>query len=332
MNILLTGANGFLGTHLVDKIADKIGAANELVRQHFEINGYDDTKIYKLFTPRSYQLNCLEYRDLYHYCHSNNIDIIIHLAAECGGIGINQRKPADFFLHNAQMSLNVLRVAHELSVKKLVTIGTVCSYPKNTPVPFKEEDLWNGYPEETNAPYGLAKKNLLIGCQAFASQYSSNFIHLIPVNMYGEHDHFSLEDSHVIPAMLRKFHEAKEAEDPSVTLWGDGSASREFLYAGDCAEAIWKAVETYNQPDPINIGASKETTIKELAAIIQKLTKFNGKIIWDSSKPNGQPRRCLDTTKAKEAFDFEAKTTLEEGIRKTYDWYLENIETIHEDE
>ncbi len=332
MNILLTGANGFLGTHLVDKIADKIGAANELVRQHFEINGYDDTKIYKLFTPRSYQLNCLEYRDLYHCCHSNNIDIIIHLAAECGGIGINQRKPADFFLHNAQMSLNVLRVAHELSVKKLVTIGTVCSYPKNTPVPFKEEDLWNGYPEETNAPYGLAKKNLLIGCQAFASQYSSNFIHLIPVNMYGEHDHFSLEDSHVIPAMLRKFHEAKEAEDPSVTLWGDGSASREFLYAGDCAEAIWKAVETYNQPDPINIGASKETTIKELAAIIQKLTKFNGKIIWDSSKPNGQPRRCLDTTKAKEAFDFEAKTTLEEGIRKTYDWYLENIETIHEDE
>jgi GDP-L-fucose synthase len=230
------------------------------------------------------------------------------------------------------MSLNVLRVAHELSVKKLVTIGTVCSYPKNTPVPFKEEDLWNGYPEETNAPYGLAKKNLLIGCQAFANQYSSNFIHLIPVNMYGEHDHFSLEDSHVIPAMLRKFHEAKEAEDPSVTLWGDGSASREFLYAGDCAEAIWKAVETYNQPDPINIGASKETTIKELAAIIQKLTKFNGKIIWDSSKPNGQPRRCLDTTKAKEAFDFEAKTTLEEGIRKTYDWYLENIETIHEDE
>lgn len=332
MNILLTGANGFLGTHLVDKIADKIGAANELVRQHFEINGYDDTKIYKLFTPRSYQLNCLEHRDLYHYCHSNNIDIIIHLAAECGGIGINQRKPADFFLHNAQMSLNVLRVAHELSVKKLVTIGTVCSYPKNTPVPFKEEDLWNGYPEETNAPYGLAKKNLLIGCQAFANQYSSNFIHLIPVNMYGEHDHFSLEDSHVIPAMLRKFHEAKEAKDPSVTLWGDGSASREFLYAGDCAEAIWKAVETYNQPDPINIGASKETTIKELASIIQKLTKFNGKIIWDSSKPNGQPRRCLDTTKAKKAFDFEAKTTLEEGVRKTYDWYLENIETIHEDE
>ena len=332
MNILLTGASGFLGNHLVDKMADEIGSINELVRRHFEINGYDDTKLYKIFTPPSYELNCLEYRDLYHYCHSNDINIIVHLAAECGGIGINQRKPADFFLHNAQMSLNVLRVAHELTLKKLVTIGTVCSYPKNTPVPFKEEDLWNGYPEETNAPYGLAKKNLLIGCQAFANQYGSNFIHLIPVNMYGEHDHFSLEDSHVIPAMLRKFHEAKEAQASFVTLWGDGSASREFLYAGDCAEAIWKALRAYDKPDPINIGASKETTIKELATIIQTLTKFEGKIVWDTSKPNGQPRRCLDTTKAKEAFDFEAKTTLEEGIQKTYDWYLENIESIDEDE
>ena len=332
MNILLTGASGFLGAHVVDKIADETSSINDLVQQHFEINGYDDTKLYKLFTPHSYQLNCLEYRDLYHYCHSNDIDIIIHLAAECGGIGINQRKPADFFLHNAQMSLNVLRAAHELTLKKLVTIGTVCSYPKNTPVPFKEEDLWNGYPEETNAPYGLAKKNLLIGCQAFANQYGSNFIHLIPVNMYGEHDHFSLEDSHVIPAMLRKFHEAKEAQASSVTLWGDGSASREFLYAGDCAEAIWKAFRAYDKPDPINIGASKETTIKELATIIQRLTKFKGKITWDTTKPNGQPRRCLDTTKAKEAFDFESKTTLEEGIQKTYDWYLENIERVHEDE
>ena len=332
MNILLTGASGFLGAHVVDKIADETSSINDLVQQHFEINGYDDTKLYKLFTPHSYQLNCLEYRDLYHYCHSNDIDIIIHLAAECGGIGIHQRNPADFFLHNAQMSLNVLRAAHELTLKKLVTIGTVCSYPKNTPVPFKEEDLWNGYPEETNAPYGLAKKNLLIGCQAFANQYGSNFIHLIPVNMYGEHDHFSLEDSHVIPAMLRKFHEAKEAEASSVTLWGDGSASREFLYAGDCAEAIWKAFRAYDKPDPINIGASKETTIKELATIIQRLTKFKGKITWDTTKPNGQPRRCLDTTKAKEAFDFESKTTLEEGIQKTYDWYLENIERVHEDE
>ena len=183
MNILLTGASGFLGTHLVDKIANEIGGINELVEQHFEINGYDDTKIYKLFTPRSYELDCLKYAELYHYCHYNNIDAIIHLAAECGGIGINQRKPADFFLHNAQMSLNVLQVAHELKLDKLVTIGTVCSYPKKTPVPFKEEDLWNGYPEETNAPYGLAKKNLLIGCQAFANQYGSNFIHLYKIGI-----------------------------------------------------------------------------------------------------------------------------------------------------
>ena len=332
MNILLTGAHGFLGNHLVEKIADEISSINDLVHRHFEISGYDDTKLYQIFTPHSYELDCLKYTELYYYCHYNNIDAIIHLAAECGGIGINQRKPADFFLHNAQMSLNVLKVAHELKLEKLVTIGTVCSYPKNTPVPFKEEDLWNGYPEETNAPYGLAKKNLLIGCQAFANQYGSNFIHLIPVNMYGEHDHFSLEDSHVIPAMLRKFHEAKEAEASSVTLWGDGSASREFLYAGDCAEAIWKAFRAYDKPDPINIGASKETTIKELATIIQRLTKFKGKITWDTTKPNGQPRRCLDTTKAKEAFDFESKTTLEEGIQKTYNWYLENIESIDEDE
>ena len=332
MNILLTGANGFLGTHLVDKMADEISNLNELVHQHFEISGYDDTKLYQLFTPHSYELDCLKYTELYYYCHYNSIDAIIHLAAECGGIGVNQRKPADFFLHNAQMSLNVLKVAHELKLDKLVTIGTVCSYPKNTPVPFKEEDLWNGYPEETNAPYGLAKKNLLIGCQAFANQYGSNFIHLIPVNMYGEHDHFSLENSHVIPAMLRKFHEAKETQASFVTLWGDGSASREFLYAGDCAEAIWKAFRAYDKPDPINIGASKETTIKELATIIQRLTKFKGKITWDTTKPNGQPRRCLDTTKAKEAFDFESKTTLEEGIQKTYNWYLENIESIDEDE
>ena len=307
MNILLTGASGFLGHHLVNLL---------------EKENLNPSKANRLYTPPSHQVNCLKCEELYYYCHANRINSIIHLAAECGGIGINQRKPADFFLNNAQMSLNVLKVSHELKLDKLVTIGTVCSYPKHTPVPFKEEDLWNGYPEETNAPYGLAKKNLLVGAQAFSRQYGSNFIHLIPVNMYGEYDHFSLEDSHVIPAMLRKFHEAKEAQVSSVTLWGDGSASREFLYAGDCAEAIWKAFQSYNKPDPINIGASKETTIKELAETIQKLIGFEGEIIWDTSKPNGQPRRCLDTSKAKTAFGFEAQTTLEEGLKKTYDWYV----------
>jgi GDP-L-fucose synthase len=310
MNILLTGASGFLGHHVVNLL---------------EQENLKPSKANGLYTPPSSQVNCLKYEELYYYCHANRINCIIHLAAECGGIGINQRKPADFFLNNAQMSLNALKVSHELNLKKLITVGTVCSYPKHTPVPFKEEDLWNGYPEETNAPYGLAKKNLLVGVQAFAQQYNSNFIHLIPVNMYGEYDHFSLEDSHVIPAMLRKFHEAREVQAPFVTLWGDGSASREFLYAGDCAEAIWKALVGYDKPNPINIGAAKETTIKELAETIKKLTQFEGDIVWDTSKPNGQPRRCLDTTKAKEEFGFEAKTTLEEGLRKTYNWYLQKI-------
>ena len=327
MNILLTGAHGFLGQHLVGRIVDEIGHLNEVNDYYYPRT--KTNKPYTVLTPRHYDLDCLNYEQLYYYCHHKEIDAIIHLAAECGGIGINQRKPADFFLHNAQMSLNVLKVAHELKLKKLVTLGTVCSYPKHTPVPFKEEELWNGYPEETNAPYGLAKKNLLIGAQAFSQQYSHNIIHLIPVNMYGEYDHFDLENSHVIPAMIRKFEEAKEAKAPSVTLWGDGSASREFLYAGDCAEAIWKAFQDYNKPDPINIGAGKETTIKELAEIIKKLTSFEGEIIWDTTKPNGQPRRCLDTSKAKLEFDFEAKTALEEGLRKTYEWYLSEASSVN---
>ena len=318
MNILLTGASGFLGHHLVDKMALEIDKINK----QKEYYGDD---LYQLFTPPSAQMNCLNYDEVYYYCLYNDINAIIHLAAECGGIGINQRKPADFFLHNAQMSLNVLKVSHELNLKKTVTLGTVCSYPKHTPVPFKEEDLWNGYPEETNAPYGLAKKNLLVGAQALSQQYGHNIIHLIPVNMYGEHDHFDLENSHVIPAMLRKFHEAKNNKEPTVSLWGDGSASREFLYAGDCAEAIWKAFANYDKPDPINIGAAKETTIKELADTIKSLIRYEGEIVWDASRPNGQPRRCLDTTKAEKEFGFVAQTSLEDGLKRTYNWYANKV-------
>jgi len=315
MNILITGSSGFLGSHLVKLIEDKISE-----QESYEVSPTPET--YKLFAPNSKKLNCLNYQELQYYCYYNDIDAIIHLAAECGGIGINQRKPADFFLNNAQMSLNIIKVTHELNIKKTVTLGTVCSYPKNTPVPFREEDLWNGYPEETNAPYGIAKKNLLVGAQAFFKQYGNNIIHLIPVNMYGEYDHFDLENSHVIPAMIRKFHEGKYNNQPSISLWGDGSASREFLYAGDCAKAIWQAFLHYDKPDPVNIGASKETTIKELAEQVKDLVGYEGEIIWDTSKPNGQPRRCLDTSKAEKKFYFRAKTTLKEGLQKTYDWYL----------
>ncbi len=322
MNILLTGANGFLGHHLVNRISEEI---NKINGQNSRQPYYDPDDLYKLLTPPRAEMDCLNYDEIYYYCLYNDINAIIHLAAECGGIGINQRKPADFFLHNAQMSLNVLKVSHELNIKKTVTLGTVCSYPKHTPVPFKEEDLWNGYPEETNAPYGLAKKNLLVGAQALSQQYGHNIIHLIPVNMYGEHDHFDLENSHVIPAMLRKFHEAKTSNEPGVCLWGDGSASREFLYAGDCADAIWKAFLSYNEADPINIGAAKETSIKELAETIKKLVGYEGEILWDTARPNGQPRRCLDTVKAKEQFGFEAKTSLEEGLKKTYEWYVNSL-------
>lgn len=319
MNILITGSNGFLGHHLVDKLEYEINKINAEKEYHGE-------DLYQLFTPSRAKMDCLNYDELYYYCLYNEITAVIHLAAECGGIGINQRKPGDFFLHNAQISLNVLKLAHEYpEIQKTVTLGTVCSYPKHTPVPFKEEDLWNGYPEETNAPYGLAKKNLLVGAQALSQQYGHNIVHLIPVNMYGEHDHFDLENSHVIPAMLRKFHEAKANKEPAVCLWGDGSASREFLYAGDCADAIWKAFLNYDKPNPINIGAAKETSIKELAEAVKKLVNYEGEITWDTSRPNGQPRRCLDTTKAKDHFGFEAKTSLEEGLKKTYNWYTKEL-------
>lgn len=298
--ILITGSHGFLGGHLVKQLKNN----------------------YELLTPSSAELNVEKIGDLHGYIESTCPNIIIHLAAVCGGIGANQKSPADFFMHNSLMSLNILSASNRCNIEKLVTLGSVCSYPKFTPVPFKEGDLWNGYPEETNAPYGIAKKNLLVGCQAYHEQYGRNFIHLIPVNMYGEHDDFDPESSHVIPALLKKFIEAKEKREHCVEVWGDGSASREFLYAGDCAVAIQSALENYNSPDPVNIGTGQEISIKNLVCLIRDIVGFKGEIIFDPSKPNGQPRRCLDTSRAEREFGFKAKTSLEEGLTRTYNWYI----------
>jgi GDP-L-fucose synthase len=309
-SILITGAHGFLGKHLVEEIARQMPKSNNQ---------------YNFYMPRSHEMNCLDYQDFHDFVEKNYVDAVIHLAAQCGGIGANKEKPGDFFLNNAIMGINLLKIAKTLKLKKVLTLGTVCSYPKFTPVPFKEEDLWNGYPEETNAPYGFAKKNLLVGGEALSRQYGLNFVHLIPVNMYGEYDNFDLETSHVIPAMIRKFHEAKIKNEPSVTLWGDGSPSREFLYAGDCAKAILSAFENYDKPDPINIGAGLETNMKDLATKIKDIIEYKGELIWDTSKPNGQPRRSLDTTKAEKEFGFKAATSLDEGLKQTCEWYLKGI-------
>lgn len=299
--ILITGANGFLGHHLTKRLRGK----------------------YNLITPSSSELDITSSKDFHGYLFYHQPDYVIHLAAACGGIGANQKSPADFFFKNSQMSLNVLSACKHLNIEKLITLGSVCSYPKFTPVPFKEEDIWNGYPEETNAPYGIAKKNLLVGCKAYNDQYGSNFIHLIPVNMYGEHDNFDPDKSHVIPALLKKFIEAKKNGDTSVTVWGDGTASREFLYAGDCAKAIELSIEGYNSPDPMNIGTGKEISIKDLVTLIKGVVGYTGEINFDTSKPNGQPRRCLDTSKAKKELGFVAETSFKEGLEKTYNWYMD---------
>lgn len=300
--ILITGASGFLGQHLQEKLSQ--------------------TKDYRVISFSSENADLTRYEDVLFQIGFHNPHIVIHLAAVCGGIGANKKSPADFFEKNASMSVNILKACHEIKVEKLITLGSVCSYPKYAPVPFKEELIWDGYPEETNAPYGIAKRMLMEGCKAYHEQYGDNFIHLIPVNLAGEKDHFDLENSHVIPALIRKMYEAKENGDKKVEIWGDGSASREFLYVGDCAEAIVLAMEKYNSPDPVNIGNGKEVSIKNLVLEVKEVVGFKGEIVFDDSKPNGQPRRCLDVTKAKERFGFEAKTSLQETLKKTYDWYV----------
>ena len=307
--ILVTGANGFLGHHVVDAF-----------RKFNKDNGLS----IEILTPSSSEVDLFNEKATYEYFLKKDPDIVIHLAAQCGGIGINREKPGDFLYNNITMTSNLINVCRDTGVKKFVGIGTVCSYPKYTPVPFMEEDLYKGYPEETNAPYGIAKRVQLEMLKAYKAQYGLNGIFLIPVNMIGEWDNFNDASSHVVPAMMKKFHRAKVANNPSVTLWGDGSASREFLYAGDCAEAILKATLSYNDSDPINIGTGKEITIRDLAEKIKGIVGFEGEVIWDKSKPNGQPRRCLNVSKARDKFDFEAKAQLDDVLRNTYVWAQEN--------
>lgn len=299
--ITVTGGAGFLGSFVCEELRRR---------------GAQD-----IFIPRSRDYDLISPGNCERLLEDTRPDVLIHLAAVCGGIGANMKEPGRFFYANAMMGISLLEAARKAGTKKVVIIGTICAYPKFTPVPFREEDLWNGYPEETNAPYGLAKKMLLVQAQAYRQQYGCNFIYLLPVNLYGPRDNFDLESSHVIPALIRKMEEARQAGRDEITLWGTGSASREFLYAADAAEGICLAAEKYDGADPVNLGASREITIRDLAELVRKATGFTGAIRWDSSKPDGQPRRALDTSKAEKLFGFRARTTLEEGIAKTVEWW-----------
>ena len=304
--ILVTGGKGFLGRFLVDELKRK-GAT-------------------KISVPEYPKIDLTRLSD----CRKvvKNQDIVIHLAAKVGGIGLNREKPGELFYDNAIMGLQLMEAGRKAGVKKFVTVGTICSYPLNPPVPFKEKNLWEGYPEETNAPYGLAKKMLLVQGQAYRQQYGFNAIYLLQVNLFGPGDNFDLKTSHVIPAMIRKFYEAQLGNEPAVTLWGSGKPSREFLYVEDAARGIVLATEKYNHPEPVNLGTGREIKIKDLANVIGRLVGYRGKIVWDKAKPDGQPRRRLDVSKAKRYFGFEAKTRLEEGLKTTIDWYANNREKI----
>jgi GDP-L-fucose synthase len=300
-SVLVTGGAGFLGSHVVRKLRDR-GAT-------------------RVFVPRSAEFDLREKEAIRRALDWATPDVVIHLAAVVGGIGANRDNPGRFFYDNAIMGIQLMEQARLVGVRKFVTVGTVCAYPKFAPVPFREDDLWNGYPEETNAPYGLAKKMLLVQGQAYRDQYGFNSIYLLPVNLYGPGDNFDPSSSHVIPALIRKMFEAKERGDDHIVAWGTGSASREFLYVEDSAEGIVLATERYDGREPVNLGAGREVTIGELIETIARLCQFKGEIRWDFSKPDGQPRRMLDTSRARELFGFEAKTDFENGLRRTIDWY-----------
>jgi len=299
--VCVTGGTGFLGSYVVERLHER-GARD-------------------VFVPASSSYDLVQPEAVSRLLDDARPDLIIHLAARVGGIGANREHPADFFYDNLMMGVQLMHQAWRRGVEKFVAIGTVCAYPKFTPVPFREDDLWNGYPEETNAPYGLAKKMLLVQAQAYRSQYGFNAIYLLPVNLYGPRDNFDPGSSHVIPAMIRKILEAQEAGSREVVLWGDGTPTREFLYVEDAAEGILLAAEHYNGAEPVNLGSGNEISIRDLAGLIGQLCGFKGSFRWDTSKPNGQPRRALDVSRAERYFGFRAQTGFEEGLRRTIDWY-----------
>jgi GDP-L-fucose synthase len=302
--VIVTGGAGFLGSAVVQMLRE---------------NNYGE-----IFVPRSKEYDLRDPEAILRLYKEAQPEIVIHLAAVVGGIGANRQNPARFFYDNAIMGIQLMEYARQFDIRKFVAIGTVCAYPKFTPVPFSEEELWNGYPEETNAPYGLAKKMLLVQAQAYRQQYGFNAIYLLPVNLYGPKDNFDLESSHVIPALIRRCVEAKDRGDPRIILWGDGSPTREFLYVEDAAKAILLATEKYDGGEPVNLGTGEEISIRDLAILIAAEVQYTGELVWDTTQPNGQPRRCLDTTRAKALFGFRAKWRLREGVAKTVDWYLRN--------
>jgi GDP-L-fucose synthase len=308
--IIITGGGGFVGSFLIEQLRDRGYQNVEPVRRR----DYDLT--HEADAQRLYQ--------------EKRPDVVMHLAAEVGGIGANRDNPGRFFFANLAMGLHLIEQARLNRIKKFVQVGTICAYPKFTPVPFRESELWNGYPEETNAPYGVAKKSLLVMCQAYRQQYGLNAIYLLPVNLYGPRDNFDLHSSHVIPALIRKCVEARDAGRTHIDAWGTGGASREFLYVEDCARGLLTAMERYDSPEPMNLGSGREITIKALTELIARLSRFEGKIIWDPTKPDGQPRRCLDVTRARQTMDFVAQTSLEEGLARTIAWFEQHRNQITE--